>query len=96
MEEVIEAYISCGTLVPPKLRWRSVIIKEYKSIYDSSISNVTGFWEREALRLDWKVPWSSVLEGEPPRFSWFKGGTLSAYQNIVGKHEGRGYGLSLL
>ena len=77
-----------GELVKsPSMKWKALTLKEYKSIYEASVRDLESFWRKEALKLSWKTPWSKTVEGAPPRVSWFKGGRINAYYNIVGKHR---------
>ncbi|MEM1612355.1 MAG: AMP-binding protein [Desulfurococcaceae archaeon] len=86
LEKLLENLVSRERVVPPSMKWKAVILEEYREVYEESLKNYTAFWEREARRLKWTTPWFSVVEGAPPRVRWFAGGGLSAYYNVVGKH----------
>lgn len=45
-----------------------------------------GFWEKEALELDWFEPWSKVLEWEPPFAKWFVGAKTNITHNCIDRH----------
>jgi len=84
---VLEKLYSRDLVIPPALKWKTVSIEEYLQIYRESISDIYGFWEREARELMWVKPWSSVSTGDPPRTKWFANGALSAYYNVISKHR---------
>lgn len=87
-EEILKLVYSDGALVSPSTRWKTITVEEYKAIYESSLRDLEGFWAREALKLEWRSRWLSVLEGTPPRTRWFTGGVISAYDNVLGRHKG--------
>jgi propionyl-CoA synthetase len=63
-----------------------------------SLSSPETFWADEATRLTWTTPPKTILqthppaEGQPPKYSWFPDGELSASYNLVTRHvlDGRG------
>jgi acetyl-CoA synthetase len=56
------------------------------AIYDRAGRDPEAFWEGFASELEWSRPWTRVLEGEAPRWSWFVGGRLNASVNCVDRH----------
>jgi acetyl-CoA synthetase len=74
-------------IVPPSMKWKTVKFEEYKAIYEESVKDVFSFWQREARNLTWCSTWSKVYDGISPQATWFKGGKLSAYYNVIGKHR---------
>lgn len=74
-------------IVPPALRWKTVNQEEYKKIYKDSIRDILGFWKKQAKMLYWAAPWHNVIEGSPPNITWFNGGRINAYHNIIRKHQ---------
>ena len=87
-ERVLRLLEGGGPVVSPSMRWKAVTLEEYGRVYGASVRDVEGFWAREALRLRWSRPWARVREGDPPASRWFVGGSLSAYDNVVGRHRG--------
>lgn len=76
-------------------------LAEYKKLYDESIRDPEGFWEREAEEhLDWYKKWDSVLEydfdsigqTEAPYVKYFSGGTLNVSYNCIDRHVKNGKG----
>jgi len=69
-----------------------------------SLSSPDSFWAQEASSLSWTTPPQTVLQthaspdGEPPRWSWFPDGSLSASYNLVTRHvlDGRGDDLAVI
>ena len=61
-------------------------------IYAEANQDRLGFWEKQALELQWDAPWSTVLDWQPPFAKWFVGGKLNASVNCLDRHvaEGRG------
>jgi len=86
-KSVLGELYSRDLVTPPALRWKTVSIEEYSQIYIESISDIYGFWEREARELVWTRPWSTVVKGDPPNTRWFTSGALSAYYNVISKHR---------
>ena len=57
-------------------------VREYESLYAKSVEDRSGFWAREARKLDWYKKWDKVLDdSEKPFYKWFSGGRI----NIVHK-----------
>jgi acetyl-CoA synthetase len=49
-------------------------------------------WAREADRVDWFEPWSTLLEWEPPSARWYVGGKVNVCFNCVDRHVEAGDG----
>ncbi|MFT4177780.1 MAG: acetate--CoA ligase [Luteolibacter sp.] len=58
----------------------------YKKLYQESIDKPSVFWAREAKELEWRKPWTNVLEWKPPFVKWFDGGKLNVCENCVDRH----------
>ena len=56
------------------------------ALYEAARADRLAFWEEQARALDWMVPWSKVLEWEPPHARWFVGGKLNVAANCVDRH----------
>ncbi|MFN3805503.1 MAG: acetyl-coenzyme A synthetase N-terminal domain-containing protein, partial [Pyrobaculum sp.] len=83
--EVLKAVEGREFVRAPSTRWKVITVTEFRKVYQNSLGEK--FWEREASRLVWKSPWVKTVEGTPPDTSWFVGGTLDVYQNVVEKHR---------
>ena len=49
-------------------------------------------WAKEAERLTWFQPWTTLLEWEPPYAKWYLGGKLNVCFNCVDRHVEAGKG----
>ena len=85
VKRVIKAGYSRELVVPPSMKWKTLSLREYRLIYERSM-DYAKFWEGEALKLLWSRRWNEIVSGTPPNTLWFKGGMISAYLNILGKH----------
>ncbi|HSR15672.1 MAG TPA: acetate--CoA ligase, partial [Gemmatimonadales bacterium] len=56
------------------------------ALYEAAMADRLAFWEEQARALDWMVPWSRVLEWQPPHARWFIGGKLNVAVNCVDRH----------
>jgi len=57
-----------------------------QALYDAAAQDPVAFWEAEARRLDWMVPWTKALTWKPPHARWFEGGKLNASANCLDRH----------
>lgn len=87
-ERVLKLVHTEEAFVNPSMKWKAIPIDEYRAIYEASLRDLEGFWAREASRLRWRAAWRETREGTPPRVRWFVGGSISAYENVVGRHRG--------
>jgi propionyl-CoA synthetase len=69
----------------------------YKTHYAQSIAQKDAFWREEAKLIEWKQPFTSVLDySKPPFAKWFEGGTTNLCFNAVDRHlEARAHQLAL-
>ena len=67
---------------------------KYKKMYDSSINDPSGFWEKAAERISWYGSWNSVSNHDfvNGKIEWFSGGKLNACYNCIDRHIEQGYG----
>ncbi len=56
------------------------------ALYQAAEADRLAFWEAQARTLDWMVPWSRVLEWNPPHAKWFLGGKLNVAANCIDRH----------
>jgi hypothetical protein len=66
----------------------------YRALVAEAERDYAGFWARRAREmLDWKRPFSSVLdESRAPFYEWFNDGTLNASYNCLDRHVEAGNG----
>jgi propionyl-CoA synthetase len=59
----------------------------YKEFHDRSIKDPSGFWAEQAALIDWRKPFTQVLDySRPPFAKWFVGGTTNLCHNAVDRH----------
>ncbi|MEW6001998.1 MAG: acetate--CoA ligase [Nitrospirota bacterium] len=61
-------------------------IRRYIEFQQKAISNLEGFWEKEAEKLPWFRRWEKVLLWDEPFAKWFVGATLNASYACVDVH----------
>jgi acetyl-CoA synthetase len=62
-------------------------IKDYESMYKSSIQNSEDFWAEQAGHLQWYRKWDRVLDDTGrPFFKWFVGGKINIIHNAIDRH----------
>jgi propionyl-CoA synthetase len=65
----------------------------YRTEYERSIADPTGFWGEQAELIDWFVKPQVVLDAErAPFFEWFPDGTLNTCYNALDRHVIAGHG----
>jgi acetyl-CoA synthetase len=60
-----------------------------QELYDLDLEEL---WAREAQRVTWFEPWTTLLEWEPPYAKWYVGGKLNVCFNCVDRHVRAGQG----
>ncbi len=66
---------------------------DYEKLYSESISDIEGFWAREAREhLHWFTPFNKTLEWNAPYAKWFLGGTTNVSYNCLDAHIQAGNG----
>jgi acetyl-CoA synthetase len=53
-------------------------LEEYRRLYEEARADPDGFWDARARTLPWSVPYSQVLDWQPPMARWFVGGRMNA------------------
>ncbi|MEM4516901.1 MAG: AMP-binding protein [Desulfurococcaceae archaeon] len=84
---IFEKLHSTTEIIPPMMKWKTVKSEEYSNLYRESIKDIFSFWQREAKFLAWYKSWDRIYSGNPPHATWFQGGRISGYHNIIGKHK---------
>ena len=67
---------------------------KYKKMYESSINDPSGFWEKAAERISWYEWWNAVSNHDfvNGKIEWFLGGKLNASYNCIDRHIEQGHG----
>ncbi|HYM47196.1 MAG TPA: acetyl-coenzyme A synthetase N-terminal domain-containing protein, partial [Burkholderiaceae bacterium] len=59
----------------------------YKEYHARSLHDPADFWAEQARLIDWKQPFSRVLDySKPPFAKWFVGGTTNLAHNAIDRH----------
>jgi propionyl-CoA synthetase len=59
----------------------------YKEFHHRSIADRDAFWRSEAALVDWRTPFTTVLDySRPPFAKWFVGGRINLCHNAVDRH----------
>ena len=63
-------------------------LETYHAIYQESIQNPEGFWDKIAKTFTWQKPYSKVLNWnfETPSIEWFVDGVLNITENCLDRH----------
>ena len=71
-----------------------VNMEQYQSLYDESIKDPEGFWEKIANRISWSRKWYSVRDFDfvEGKIKWFDGAKLNASYNCLDRHIENGHG----
>ena len=62
------------------------------SVYERAERDFEGFWAEHARTLDWRKPFTRVLEWEAPYAKWFADGQLNVSENCLDRHVKAGKG----
>ncbi len=72
---------------PPSHVKADAYVKEYKTLYQRSLDDPSGFWAERAEELEWFEPWTKVLDdSQKPFFKWFVGGKTNIVHNALDRH----------
>src|SRR5690349_21050028 len=63
----------------------------YREFYRRSIEDRDAFWTEQAKLVDWRKPFTKVLDYSKPPFSkWFVGGETNLCHNAIDRHLAKG------
>src|SRR5207249_1105537 len=79
------------TFPPPKDFAAKANAKD-RSIYDRADKDLEGFWAEQANTLQWRKPFTKVLEWHVPYAKWFDGGEINISENCLDRHVKAGKG----
>ncbi|MGH2676558.1 MAG: AMP-binding protein, partial [Actinomycetota bacterium] len=88
----IAALLEERRVIEPSKDFCDNAIVRTEDVYREAAEDFEGFWARQAQRLDWFEPWTSILEWDPPWVTWFSGGRLNVCHNCVDRHVEAGLG----
>jgi acetyl-CoA synthetase len=64
-----------------------------QKMYDDAASDRLGFWDEQAQKLDWAVPYDEILDWSNSPFArWFVDGKINVAYNCVDRHVEQGFG----
>jgi acetyl-CoA synthetase len=62
-------------------------VKDWDKLAVSASKDLKGFWEKEALELEWFSKWKKVLDdSKKPFFKWFTGAKVNIVHNAIDRH----------
>ncbi|MBM4363038.1 MAG: acetate--CoA ligase, partial [Deltaproteobacteria bacterium] len=62
------------------------------AIYARAEKDLEGFWAEQARTLEWRKPFTEVLDWKPPYARWFADGELNVSENCLDRHVRAGHG----
>ena len=62
------------------------------AIYERAEADFEGFWAEQARTLEWRKPFTTVLDWQPPYAKWFADGQLNVSENCLDRHVRAGKG----
>ena len=92
MAETLEALLQEGRTFPPPKDFAENARVADARVYDDAERDWQGFWAQQALALDWRKEWHTILEWDLPFAKWFVGGTLNVSENCLDRHVNSGHG----
>jgi len=75
---------------PPKEIVERAWVKDYEKLYEESIKDREGFWDKVARELEWFKEWDKVLEWNFPYAKWFVGAKTNITYNCLDRHVKNG------
>src|SRR5687768_17088559 len=67
-------------------------VDAHERLAAAALEDPASYWGKEAARLPWSRPFTSVLEGELPDARWFHGGRLNLADACCDVHVRDGHG----
>ncbi len=92
MAETLEALLQEGRTFPPPKSFADDALLTDARVYDDAERDWQGFWAVQALALDWRKEWDTILEWNRPYAKWFIGGVLNVSENCLDRHVDAGHG----
>jgi acetyl-CoA synthetase len=92
MAEALEALLQEGRTFPPPKEFSKEALVADARVYEDADHDWQGFWAKQALALDWRKEWHTILDWDLPFAKWFVGGTLNVTENCLDRHVNAGHG----
>ena len=92
MTEALEALLQEGRTFPPPKEFANDALIVDSSVYADAERDWQGFWAQQALALDWRKEWHTILDWDLPFAKWFVGGALNVSENCLDRHVRAGHG----
>src|SRR5689334_21544682 len=92
MTETLSALLQEGRTFPPPAEFAKDSLITDASVYDDAERDWQGFWATQALALDWRREWDTILDWQLPFAKWFVGGKLNVSENCLDRHVRAGHG----
>ena len=92
MPETLEALLQEGRTFPPPKEFAKDALVNAALVYDDAERDWQGFWAQQALALDWRKEWDTILDWQLPFAKWFVGGKLNVSENCLDRHVNDGHG----
>jgi acetyl-CoA synthetase len=67
-------------------------MEEYRRLCEAAADDLEGFWDTRARELPWSLPYTKVLDWDPPQVRWFAGGRINASAVCLDHQVARGHG----
>jgi acetyl-CoA synthetase len=93
VEERLEQLLRAEKFPPPPEFAEHAKVRD-QAVYEQAAKDGPSWWADQAReRLDWPVPFSSVLDdSDPPFYTWFADGKINASYNCLDRHVEAGHG----
>ncbi len=79
--------LSGEVFYPSKQVIEEARLKDWDKLANAARKDPKGFWEKEALELEWFSKWKKVLDdSKKPFFKWFTGAKVNIVHNAVDRH----------
>ncbi|MSQ37651.1 MAG: acetate--CoA ligase [Chloroflexi bacterium] len=88
----LEALATEDRRFPPPAGFADRAVVSDPGIYDRAERDLEGFWAEQARTLQWRKPFTKVLEWDLPYAKWFADGELNVAENCLDRHVLAGHG----
>ena len=88
----LEALATEERRFPPPAGFADRAVVSDPGIYDRAERDLEGFWAEQARTLQWRKPFTKVLEWDLPYAKWFADGELNVAENCLDRHVLAGHG----
>jgi acetyl-CoA synthetase len=92
MAETLEALLQEGRTFPPAKNFAKDALITDAKVYDEAERDWQGHWAQQALALDWRKEWQTIVDWQLPFAKWFVGGKLNVSENCLDRHVSGGHG----